>query len=1168
MTSNIKYNYSRLAIFMALIIGTAISCSRELNELEPASYPTTSEVFIDGFSAGLFYVAFGNSKPTAFVVDQDVKYAGSASMKFAVPDFEDPEGAFAGGAFATEVGRDLTGYDALTFWVRATKAATIDVIGFGNDLGEAKHQTTILDLPVNTNWRKVILPLPDPSKLTVEKGMLFYSEAPEEGKGYTFWIDEVKFEKLGTIAHPKAYILEGQDQTVSAETGNKLNIGGLFATFNLPSGVDQRVELANGYYNFSSSDMSVATVNGNGEVTVLDAGTSVIKATFGDEDAIGSMTVESSGEPLLPPEPAPTPTVSPDSVISMFSNAYNDVLVDTWNPFWEFSTTQLADVKIGDDDVKKYNMLNFVGILTEAEKINASEMTHFHMDIWTPDPTDAKAFRILLRDYGADGNFDGGDDSFHEVTISSPPLATETWVSLDIPLLDFAGLVNKGNIAQLVLSGDIPNVFVDNVYYYNAGEVKIDGPEAPAPTPTAAAEDVISIYSNAYDDVPVDTYSAEWGQAAVSDEQIDGNDVKLYRGLNFTGIEFTSQTVNISSMERFHMDIWTPDPSAPPAAFRVKLVDFGPDNAFQGGDDTDHEIVIDANTNPALATESWVSIDLPLSDFAGLTGKGNLAQIVISGDPNTVFVDNIYFYKGGGGSGGATEPTIAAPTPTQNEADVISLFSDAYNDVPVDTWRTDWSNAVFEDVTVDGNATKKYSALEFAGIETVANTLDVSGMTHLHIDVWSPDFELFAINLVDFGADNAFGGGDDVNHQVEYQTPAQGQWISYDIPLSDFTGLVTKQNLAQYILVGRPLAATTVFVDNIYFYNADGGGSATEPTIAAPAPTQNEADVISLFSDAYTDVPVDTWKTDWSNATFEDVTVDGNATKKYSALEFAGIETVANTLDVSGMTHLHIDVWSSDFELFAINLVDFGADGAFGGGDDVNHQVEYQTPAQGQWISYDIPLSDFTGLVTKQNLAQYILVGRPLAATTIFVDNIYFYNADGGGGGGSTEPSIAAPAPTRDEANVISLFSDAYTDVPVDTWKTDWSNATFEDVTVDGNATKKYSALEFAGIETVANTLDISDMTHIHIDVWSPDFELFAINLVDFGADGAFGGGDDVNHQVEFQTPAQGQWISYDIPLSDFTGLVTKQNMAQYILVGRPLAATTIWVDNIYFYKE
>ena len=50
-------------------------------------------------------------------------------------------------------------------------------------------------------------------------------------------------------------------------------------------------------------------------------------------------------------------------------------------------------------------------------------------------------------------------------------------------------------------------------------------------------------------------------------------------------------------------------------------------------------------TDPALATGQWVSLDVPLSSFAGLTTRGHLAQMIISGDPNTVYVDNIYFYR-------------------------------------------------------------------------------------------------------------------------------------------------------------------------------------------------------------------------------------------------------------------------------------------------------------------------------------------------------------------------------------------------------------------------------------------------------------------------------------------------------------------------------------------
>ncbi|MEL7118485.1 MAG: Ig-like domain-containing protein [Bacteroidota bacterium] len=1169
------YNYIAFAV---LILAIASCSTREIDELEPARFPTNGDVFVDGFDGASDYSAFG--KLTSFEVDMDVAYAGEASMRFEIPDSDDPLGGFTGGQIITSAPRDLTGFNAYTFWARASGPVSVDKIGFGSD-DEDQHQLVISGLQLNSNWQKVIIPIPDASPLTREDVLFFFSDGPEEdGKGYTFWVDEAQFEDLGdAINDVQPYILDGQSQVTNANTGDQLPIGGFFATANLPNGVDQRVEVAIGYYDFTSSNTSVATVNAQGLVTVIDSGQAVITATLGTLDAIGSLTIQSEGAPLLPPVSAPTPTASQDSVISMFSNTYNNVLVDTWNPFWEFSTTQNRLLQInGSDDVWRYSMLNFVGILTEAEKIDATEMTHFHIDIWTPDPTDGgQTFKILLVDTGADGNVGGDDDSSHEITITAPTLQTENWVSIDVPLAAFTGLRNRNSIAQLVLSGELPNLFIDNVYYYIGGEEETPEPMIAAPTPpNREAEDVISLFSDAYNDISVDTWRTDWSEASFEDVLIDGNPTKKYSALNFVGITTENTPVDASAMTHLHMDVWSGDFTQ----FSIKLVDFGANGVFDGGgDDVEHQIDF-----PAPPQGEWISYDIPLSDFTNLTTRGSLAQYILVGLPsgvNTVFVDNFYFYSdddgGNTGGGGETEPTVAAPAPTQNAEDVISLFSNAYSDVTVDTWRTDWSNATFEDVQIAGDDVKKYSALDVVGITTEANQVDASGMTHFHMDVWSSDFTQFSIKLVDFGADGVFdgGAGDDVEHQIDFPGLATGEWVRLDIPLSDFTGLTTSSNIAQYILVGQPSGATTVFVDNMFFYNADGGGSTgggTEPTVAAPAPTQNAEDVISLFSNAYSDVTVDTWRTDWSNATFEDVQVAGDDVKKYSALDVVGITTEANQVDASGMTHFHMDVWSSDFTQFSIKLVDFGADGVFdgGAGDDVEHQIDFPGLATGEWVRLDIPLSDFTGLTTRSNIAQYILVGMPTAATTVFVDNMFFYNADGGGStGGEGGPQITAPTPTRDSENVISLFSDAYDDVTVDTWRTDWSNATFEDVLVDGNAVKKYSALDVVGITTEANQVDASGMTHLHVDVWSSDFTQFSIKLVDFGADGVFdgGAGDDVEHQIDFPGLATGEWVRLEIPLSDFTGLTTRSNLAQYILVGQPTSSTTIFVDNIYFYK-
>ncbi len=640
---NNLYQISILLIIISLLMITG--CQRDPDVLEPATYPDIPEVFIDGFSSGLNYAAFGGSKVTAFDVDKEVKYNGTASMRIEVPDFEDPLGAYAGGVYFTGEGRNLSGYDALTFWAKASQPANIDIVGIGNDLGLSSNQATITGLAVNTNWKKYYIPIPDPARWTAERGMFFYSEGPEDGRGYTIWFDEVKFEKVGTIAHPRPVILNEQNQNITAFIGQTLTIGDTYVLFNMPYGTDQRVNVAPGYFNYVSSNESVAKVNENGQISISGMGSATVTAKFGDKAAAGSITVNTAE---LPPR-APVPTVPAENVISLFSNAYTNVNVDTWATGWLYSTAVLQELQIDGDDVKLYTNLNFNGIEFASQTIDATQMTHFHMDIWTPDPTaPPAAFKVLLVDFGADGVFGGGDDVSHELTFTAntnPALATRQWVQLDIPLSAFTGLTTRKHLAQLVISGDPNTVFVDNVYFYRSGGTTPTVPTAPAPTPTFSASNVISLFSNAYPNVPVDTWSAVWDQADVSDVQIAGNDVKLYTNLVFAGIEFINQTVDASDMTHFHMDIWTPDPTALPAVFRIKLVDFGADGAFGGEDDKEHELTFNANSTPALVTGNWIRFDIPLSNFTGLTTKGHLAQLIISGDPNTVYVDNILFHK-------------------------------------------------------------------------------------------------------------------------------------------------------------------------------------------------------------------------------------------------------------------------------------------------------------------------------------------------------------------------------------------------------------------------------------------------------------------------------------------------------------------------------------------
>lgn len=337
------------------------------------------------------------------------------------------------------------------------------------------------------------------------------------------------------------------------------------------------------------------------------------------------------------------------------------------------------------------------------------------------------------------------------------------------------------------------------------------------------------------------------------------------------------------------------------------------------------------------------------------------------------------------------EPLTAAPTPTRPAANVISMFSNAYTNVTVDTWRTDWSNATLTDMQIAGNDTKKYSALSFVGVEATSSPINATAMTTFHLDAWTPNMTAFRVKLVDFGADGTFGGGDDVEHEITY-VPTLNGWNSYEIPLADFGGLTTRGHIAQLIFSGLPDAAGIVYIDNVYFHNIP-SSNPNEPMTAAPTPTRPANTVISMFSNAYTNVPVDTWRTVWSSANLTDLQIAGNDTKKYSALNFVGVETVNSQINATNMQYFHVDAWTPNMTTFRVKLVDFGANGVYQGtpNDDTEYELSY-TPVLSEWNSYDIPLSSFTGLTSRAHIAQLIFSGNPAGAGIVFVDNVYFSN--------------------------------------------------------------------------------------------------------------------------------------------------------------------------------
>ncbi|MBT8264795.1 MAG: Ig-like domain-containing protein, partial [Muriicola sp.] len=297
-------------------------------------------------------------------------------------------------------------------------------------------------------------------------GMFWYSEGPENDDGYTFWVDELQFEKLGTIAQPQPAIFNGEDEVASTFLDVGGNVTGLTQTFNLGTGINETVSIAPSYFTFSSSDNEVARVSDTGVISAVGLGTAEITASLAGVTAQGSLTLTVGGSF----EFAPAPTRDAANVISIFSDAYTNVPVDFYNGFFApFQTTLGGVIEIGGNQLIEYTELNFVATEFKNPTVDASAMTHFHVDIRIEETIDAADFiSIELGDFGPDAAFDGGDDSSSRVTLASGDLTSGQWISLDIPLSDFTTLTSRSNLAQIFFISDatISTLLVDNMYFY------------------------------------------------------------------------------------------------------------------------------------------------------------------------------------------------------------------------------------------------------------------------------------------------------------------------------------------------------------------------------------------------------------------------------------------------------------------------------------------------------------------------------------------------------------------------------------------------------------------------------------------------------------------------------------------------------------------------------
>jgi len=438
-------------VLMAVLALGVAGCDRDTSGLKPAPGNTDPIVFDDDFGDGVDYQAFLDSKLDAVQLDTNDPQEGTTCLKITVPGPSNDPPYFAGGAFTANFGRDLSGYNALTFWAKSSRSAILNVAGLGNDnTGNSKYEASWSGIPLTTNWEKYVVPIPLPEKLTYERGLFYFAEGHENNQGYEFWIDEIKYENVATITNPRPSMTS---RIISAFVGATMKMQGTRTTFDV-GGTDEIIDHLPAYFTYSSSDQGVATVT-DGLLRVTGAGSTDIAAKLGAIDATGTVTVNATA---VPSGPAPPPTLPAGDVISLFSNVYTDVPVDTWSADWDMA--DVSDLKISGDDVKAYTSLVFAGIEFTSHHVDATTMNYLHLDVWLPAGTQ---FKVKLVNFGSDGVKE------HEITFnggSVPPLVTGAWLGLDIPLADFTGLTSRADLAQLLLSGDASTAYVDNIYFH------------------------------------------------------------------------------------------------------------------------------------------------------------------------------------------------------------------------------------------------------------------------------------------------------------------------------------------------------------------------------------------------------------------------------------------------------------------------------------------------------------------------------------------------------------------------------------------------------------------------------------------------------------------------------------------------------------------------------
>ena len=401
------------------------------------------------------------------------------------------------------------------------------------------------------------------------------------------------------------------------------------------------------------------------------------------------------------------------------------------------------------------------------------------------------------------------------------------------------------------------------------------------------------------------------------------------------------------------------------------------------------------------------------------------------------------------------EPTTAAPTPpARNSSDYVSLFSNAYTNLSGVDFFPNWGQTTtVTDVTIAGNATKKYTNFNYQGIQLTGN-VNVSSMSYLHIDIWTPNCNTFDVYLI-----NTTSG---VVEQKVSLSPTFLGWNSFDITLSQYN-TVNLTTINQLKLVGTPFGTSVVYFDNLYFWRPSNLPALSNFSI--PAKTLGDAPfaITPPTSNSTGNITYSSSNTAVATISGSTITIVGVGTSTITATQAASGAYASGTISAdlvvsytspttsaptppSRISSDYISVYSDAYTNFT--GTDFNpywgqttivSDFVVSGNNNKKYSnFNYQgiqlasvlnassmqyvhidiwtpnctgfdlflintspsllerkvtvTPALSGWNSYDFALSEFSP-VALNNITQFKLEARPTSTTVLYWDNLYFWKA-------------------------------------------------------------------------------------------------------------------------------------------------------------------------------